>query len=88
MEIFHLFFIRNLYSTSLTWKDICGTKVVWVTVAVVMVAQFAITYTPSLQKVFATEAIPFLDGLLVIGVGVAFFMVIVIEKQTRVCLSE
>ena len=88
MEIFHLFFIRNLYSTSLTWKGICGTKVVWVTVAVVIVAQFAITYTPSLQKVFATEAILFLDGLLVIGVGVAFFMVIVIEKQTRVCLSE
>ena len=88
MEIFHLFFIRNLYSTSLTWKGIRGTKVVWMTVAVVTLAQFAITYAPPLQKVFATEAIPFLDGLLIIGVGVALFAIIEIEKQIRIRLSE
>lgn len=88
MEIFHLFFIRNLYSTSLTWKGIRGTKVVWMAVIVITVAQFAITYAPPLQKVFATEAIPFLDGLLIIGVGVALFAVIEIEKQIRIRLSE
>lgn len=88
MEIFHLFFIRNLYSTSLTWKGIRGAKVVWMTVAVVTLAQFAITYAPPLQKVFATEAIPFLDGLLIIGVGVALFAIIEIEKQIRIRLSE
>lgn len=88
MEIFHLFFIRNLYSTSLTWKGIRGTKVIWVTVAVVTIAQFAITYAPPLQKVFATEAIPFLDGLLIIGVGVALFTIIEIEKQIRIRFSE
>ena len=88
MEIFHLFFIRNLYSTSLTWKGIRGTKVVWMTVAVVTFAQFAITYAPPLQKVFATEAIPFVDGLLIIGVGVALFAIIEIEKQIRIRLSE
>jgi magnesium-transporting ATPase (P-type) len=88
MEIFHLFFIRNLYSTSLTWKGVRGTKVVWMTVAVVTLAQFAITYAPPLQKVFATEAIPFVDGLLIIGVGVALFAIIEIEKQIRIRLSE
>ena len=88
MEIFHLFFIRNLYSTSITWKGIRGTKVVWMTVAVVTLAQFAITYAPPLQKVFATEAIPVLDGLLIIGVGVALFAIIEIEKQIRIRLSE
>lgn len=88
MEIFHLFFIRNLYSTSLTWRGIRGTKVVWMTVAVVTLAQFGITYAPPLQKVFATEAIPFLDGLLIIGVGVALFAIIEIEKQIRIRLSE
>ncbi len=88
MEIFHLFFIRNLYSTSLSWKGIRGTKVVWMIVAVVTLAQFAITYAPPLQKVFATEAIPFLDGLLIIGVGVALFAIIEIEKQIRIRLSE
>lgn len=88
MEIFHLFFIRNIYSTSLTWEGIRGTRVVWMTVAVVTVAQFAITYAPPLQKVFATEAIPFLDGLLIIGVGMALFAIIEIEKQIRIRLTE
>ncbi|URM26852.1 cation-transporting P-type ATPase [Pseudomonas frederiksbergensis] len=88
MEIFHLFFIRNLYGTSLTWKGVRGTKVMWMTVSVITFAQFAITYAPPLQKIFATEAIPFFDGLLIIGVGVAFFAIIEIEKQIRIRLSE
>ena len=46
MEIFHLFFIRNIYGTSLTWKAVRGTKVVWAVVIVITVAQFAITYLP------------------------------------------
>ena len=88
MEIFHLFFIRNLYGTSFTWKAIRGTKVVWLTIAVVTVAQFAITYVPTLQKVFATEAVSFMDGLLIIGIGMAFFALIEIEKQIRLRLTE
>ncbi|WP_448646975.1 cation-transporting P-type ATPase [Pseudomonas mohnii] len=88
MEIFHLFFIRNLYSTSLTWKGIRGTKVIWMTVAVVTVAQFSITYAPPLQRVFATEAIPFFDGVLIIGIGVTFFAIIEIEKQIRIRLAQ
>ena len=86
MEIFHLFFIRNFYSTSLNWKAVRGTKVVWTVVAVVTVAQFAITYLPPLQAVFETEAVPFLDGLLVIAIGIALFAVIETEKQIRLHL--
>ncbi|MDF2368178.1 MAG: cation-transporting P-type ATPase [Sneathiella sp.] len=83
MEIFHLFFIRNIYGTSLTWKAVQGTKVIWTTVFIVTVAQFAITYLPPLQHVFATEAVPVFDGLLIVGVGVALFAVIETEKQLR-----
>ena len=83
MEIFHLFFIRNFYSTSLTWKAVRGTKVVWAVVAVITVAQFAVTYMPVLQSVFATESVPFWDGLLVIAIGVALFAIIETEKQIR-----
>jgi magnesium-transporting ATPase (P-type) len=83
MEIFHLFFIRNLYGTSLTWKAVKGTKVVWTTVLAVTLAQFAITYLPPLQRVFATQPVPPLDGLLIVGVGVALFAVIETEKQIR-----
>jgi magnesium-transporting ATPase (P-type) len=86
MEIFHLFFIRNIYGTSLTWKAVRGTKVVWAVVGVITVAQFAITYLPSLQTIFATQSIPFLDGVLIVGVGVALFAMIETEKQIRLRL--
>jgi magnesium-transporting ATPase (P-type) len=86
MEIFHLFFIRNIYGTSLTWKAVQGTKVVWATVIVITVAQFAITYLPPLQAIFATQSIPFWDGVLVIGIGAALFAIIETEKQIRLRL--
>ena len=83
MEIFHLFFIRNIYSTSLTWQGVRGTKVVWSVVIVITAAQFAITYLPLLQSVFSTESIPLPDDLLIVGVGIALFTIIEIEKQMR-----
>ena len=88
MEIFHLFFIRNIYGTSLTWQAVRGTKVVWVVVLVVVAAQFAITYLPPLQTVFATEAIPFLDGVLILAIGAALFAIIETEKQIRLAFRR
>lgn len=88
MEIFHLFFIRNIHGTSLTWKAIKGTKVIWVTVIVVTAAQFAFTYWPFLQNIFATESVPFLDGLIIIGIGVALFAIIESEKQLRLVFQR
>lgn len=66
MEIFHLFFIRNIYGSSLILKTLRGTKVVWSVVIAVTAAQFAITYLPSLQSVFASAAIPFWDGVMIV----------------------
>jgi magnesium-transporting ATPase (P-type) len=88
MEIFHLFFIRNIYGTSLTWQAAKGTKVVWATVIGVTSAQFAVTYLPPLQTVFATEPVPFVDGILIVAVGVALFAIIETEKQIRLRLRE
>jgi len=87
MEIFHLFFIRNMYGTSLTWKAVRGTQVVWLAVGAVTVGQFVITYVPALQAIFATEPVPFRDGLLVVGIGIALFTIIEIEKQIRLRLA-
>ncbi|WP_308873628.1 HAD-IC family P-type ATPase [Thiothrix subterranea] len=86
MEIFHLFFIRNLYSTSLTWQAVRGTKMVWLAVVVVIVAQAAITYLPALQAVFGTQAVGLADGLLVLGMGVVLFVLVELEKQIRLHL--
>jgi magnesium-transporting ATPase (P-type) len=88
LEIFHLFYIRNIYETSLTWAAVRGTRVVWLCVTTITVAQFAFTYAPWLQNVFDTRAVSFGDGLIIVGVGVAFFALIEIEKQIRLRLPR
>ncbi|TPW27685.1 cation-transporting P-type ATPase [Martelella alba] len=88
MEMFHLFFIRNIYGTSLTWKAVRGTRVVWLTVVSVTLAQLAITYLPPFQTLFSTAAIPLRDGMIIIGVGVVFFAIVETEKQLRLRLRD
>lgn len=86
MEIFHLFFIRNIYSTSLTWRAVRGTKVVWCVVVIITIAQFAMTYLPPLQAVFSTEPVSVFDGILIFGIGVTLFLLVELEKQLRLVL--
>ena len=88
LEIFHLFFIRNIYGTSLTWEAVRGTSMVWITVLAVVLAQFAITYLPVLQGIFVTASVPFWDGVLIVGVGVALFALLESEKQIRLALRH
>jgi magnesium-transporting ATPase (P-type) len=83
LEIFYLFFIRNIYGTSLTLHAARGTPVVWATVIAVTAAQFAVTYLSPLQQVFGTKAVPFFDGLIIIAVGLVFFAIVEAEKQIR-----
>lgn len=88
LEIFHLFFIRNIHGTSLTWAAARGTKVVWTVVIAITAAQFAITYIPVLQLVLGTEPVALFDGVLIVGIGAAFFAIIEIEKQIRLGLQR
>ena len=88
LEIFHLFFIRNIHSTSLTWAAVRGTRVVWTVVLVITAAQFAVTYLPPLQAILGTKPVALTDGLLIVGIGAAFFAVIEIEKQIRLGLKR
>jgi calcium-translocating P-type ATPase len=88
LEIFHLFFIRNLHSTSLTWAAAKGTKVVWGVVISITLAQFAVTYLSPLQAILGTAAISVPDGILIIAVGVAFFALVETEKQIRLALQR
>jgi magnesium-transporting ATPase (P-type) len=87
LEIFHLFFIRNIHGTSLTWAAVRGTGVVWTVVLAIIAAQFAVTYLPPLQAILGTSPVPFADGLLIVAVGAAFFALIEIEKQIRLGLQ-
>ena len=83
LQIFYLFFIRNIYDTSLKWAAAKGTPIVWICVTSVSVAQLAVTYLPPFQIIFDTHAVPLFEGVLIIAIGIAFFALIETEKQMR-----
>ncbi len=86
LEIFHLFFIRNMYGTSLTWAAVRGTRAVWISLAVIVPAQFIVTYAPVGQAVLGTVPVSMFDGALMLAIGAVFFATIEIEKQIRLTL--
>lgn len=88
LEIFHLFFIRNMHGTSLSLIAMRGTPIVWGCVLVVVVAQSAITYVPALQWVFGTQPVSLADGMIIVAVGIMFFMLVEAEKQMRLAFSR
>lgn len=83
LEIVYLFYIRHIYATVLTGRAAMGTPAVWAAVITVTLAQFAVTYLPFLQRVFGTAPVSLGDGMLIIALGMAVFLVIEIEKQIR-----
>lgn len=87
LEIFHLFYIRNIFGTSINWNAFKGTRAVWISVIIATVAQFAVTYLPFAQPILGTQAVPLVDGLLIVGIGIVFFAVIETEKQLRLVLT-
>ncbi len=87
LEIFHLFFVRNIYGTSVTWAAVRGTPVIWSCVIVIVAAQFAVTYLPAAQRILGTAPVPLAEGALIVGVGVVFFCLIEIEKRLRLALQ-
>ncbi len=88
LEIFHLFFIRNIFGTSLTLTALRGSRAVWICLAILIPAQFAVTYLPLAQRIFGTRPVPLADGLLIVAIGAAFFAIIEVEKQLRLSLSS
>ena len=83
LQIFYLFFIRNIYDTSFKWAAVKGTPIVWTCVITVTVAQLALTYLTPFQIIFDTQAVPLFEGGLIIVIGIAFFALIETEKQMR-----
>lgn len=83
MEIAYLFFIRNVHDIHLTWKLVRGTKIMWITIAIVTGAQLCITYIPLLQKIFGMATMPATDLLLIFCVGILLYLCVELEKQIR-----
>jgi magnesium-transporting ATPase (P-type) len=83
MEIFYLFSVRYLTLTSITWSGILGTRAVLLGITAVTAAQFAFTYAPFMQLLFATRPVGLLDGLAIIGLGIFLLLFLETEKAIR-----
>ncbi|MBB3929340.1 magnesium-transporting ATPase (P-type) [Kaistia hirudinis] len=79
-EISYLFSVRYLHMTSFTIRGLFGTPAVLAALVVVVLAQFAFTYLPLMQALFQTRPVALVDGLVIIGAGVALMVILEIEK--------
>jgi len=84
MEVFYLFSVRYLRAPSLTLTGILGTRAVLVAVAVVVSLQLVFTYAPFMEALFDTRPVDFVHGMEIIGIGIALFAILEIEKWLRV----
>jgi len=83
LEIFYLFSIRYLRSTSLTWRGLMGTPAVLIGVGATVALQLLFTYLPWMNLLFASRPLSWLEGAIAIGLGIVFFAILEIEKLMR-----
>jgi len=79
-EIFYLFNVRYLHMTSITWRGALGTPPVLIALLIVIAAQFAFTYAPFMQELFASRPVAIIDGLVIVAAGVLLMVVLEAEK--------
>ena len=72
LEIANLFAIRAS-GHRLSWSVFSASGLVWASVGLVVLVQFAVTLIPALQTVFGTQALGVADLALVLGVALVFF---------------
>ncbi|WP_417686976.1 HAD-IC family P-type ATPase [Roseibium sp.] len=87
LEIFQLLFVRNMHEDRLSLRSFRGTRAVWTTISVVLIAQAAFTYLHPFQQLFDTEALDYRDVALLFGLGAILYGILEIEKRMRSALG-
>jgi magnesium-transporting ATPase (P-type) len=80
MEVFYLFSVRYLKAPSFTWRGVRGTPRVLLAVAGVLGLQLLFTFTPMMQTLFSTEALPLPWGAGIVAVGATLLVILEVEK--------
>jgi magnesium-transporting ATPase (P-type) len=81
MEIFYLFSVRYSRSPSLTWRSVLGTPAFLIGVGLVVALQLCFTYLPFMRSIFQTRPLALVDVLVIIGAGMALFVIMEMEKK-------
>ncbi len=80
LEIFYLFSVRYLQTSSVTWRGVLGTKAVLIAVGSVTALQFLFTYAPFMGAFFDTRPLSLAQGIQIVAAGVAALLILEIEK--------
>ena len=88
MEIFYLFSVRYLRAPSLTLQGLRGTRPVLIALTLVVTLQLIFTYAPFMETIFDTRPVDFLHGAEIIGIGIALFAILELEKSLRSWLAR
>lgn len=79
-QLFYLFNVKALESSSLRPGVLANNRAVWVVCGALAVLQLLFVYTPLLHDVFDTASISGLHLLYIVGVGLATFMIVEVLK--------
>jgi len=80
MEIFYLFSVRRLRSSSLSIAGLFGSGKVLLAVGLVLVLQLIFTYAPFMETFFDTRPISATMWLAILAVGLSMLMLLELEK--------
>ena len=79
-ELFYLFNVRYLHTTSITFRGALGTRAVLIAVALLAVAQLLFTYAPFMNHIFESRPLTLKDGLLILAVAGSMMLLLEGEK--------
>lgn len=80
MEIFYLFNVRYMRTSSITLQGLRGTPAVWIAVVAVIVAQLIFTYAPWMNMIFESRPLSASEWLLLVMCGVVLMVLLELEK--------
>jgi hypothetical protein len=78
--VFYLLNSRYLLDNSLSFSAHLGNRYLPLGIAAVVILQLIFTYAPPLQAIFGNEAIPLRVWPWLLAAGLAFFLVVELEK--------
>ncbi len=88
LEIFYLFSVRYLKTSSITWRGMLGTPAVLIAVGAATASQIVFTYTSIMETLFDTRPLSLVQGVQIIATGMLVFLVLEIEKWAQVLLAR
>ena len=81
LEIFYLFNVRYLGTSSITLEGVLGTPVLLTAVGAVIILQFLFTYAPFMAVLFDAHPLDMSQGLQIVAAGIALLLIVEIEKR-------